>query len=235
MALTNKTPEREVNELFSRVAPNYDKMNNVVSLGVQKKWRRVFLSHLPLTKNSLCLDLCCGTGDSTIDLARKGRYVFGLDFNQDMLKIATKKITKANLNQQIRLIKGDAMKLPFKDASFDFVTICFGLRNVPDAEKTIFEARRVLKPGGIFAILEMSQPVNPVIKLGWAAYFKVFPYFAKLTKSSVEDYQYLARTSKEFLTAEQLKKLLEKNGFSQVAVSKLTFGAGAIHLAKKSG
>lgn len=125
------------------------------------------------------------------------------------------------------------MNLPFAANSFDCVTICFGLRNVPDASKTIQESYRVLKPGGQFAILEMSQPTNPVIKLGWQGYFKVFPYLAKLTHSNVKDYQYLSRTSKEFLSAEQLKKLLEQNNFTQVAVTKLTFGAGAIHLARK--
>lgn len=233
MALTNKVPEKDVNDMFTRVAPNYDKMNNVVSLGLQNKWRRIFLSKLSLNNHSICLDLCCGTGDSTIDLAHKAKHVDGLDFNKKMLDLAYRKIKKVHLNKKIRLIKGDAMNIPFYDNSFDLVTICFGLRNVPNAEKTICESFRVLKPGGQFAILEMSQPVNPIIKLGWKTYFKIFPYFAKLTNSSVHDYKYLAKTSKEFLTTEQLKKLLKKNGFSQVAVSTLTFGAGAIHIARK--
>lgn len=231
--LTNKVAEQDVNDLFTRVAPKYDLMNNVISLGVQKYWRQLFLKKLRLNKQDQCLDLCCGTADSTITLAKRVKLVTGLDFNQKMLTLAQAKISKKHLQAKIKLVRGDAMALPFAADSFDCVTICFGLRNVPDAGKTIAEAYRVLKPGGQFAILEMSQPTNKVIKLGWQAYFKLFPYLAKLSHSQVKDYQYLSQTSQEFLTAIQLKKLLEQNKFTQVAVTKLTGGAGAIHVGIK--
>ena len=231
--LTNKVPEKDVNDLFTRVAPNYDLMNNMVSLGIQNIWRKQFLTRLNLKSTDQCLDLCCGTGDSTIALAKKVKLVTGLDFNQAMLKLAHEKIVKKHLQPKVKLVNGDAMNLPFAARSFDCVTICFGLRNVPDAEKTIKEAYRVLKPGGQFAILEMSQPNNQIIKLGWSAYFEIFPYWAKLVKSNVRDYQYLSKTSKEFLSAQQLKQLLVKNGFSHVAVKKLTGGAAAIHIGIK--
>ncbi len=230
MALTNKTPERDVHDLFSRVAPNYDKMNNFVSLGIQNIWRRTFLKKLNLNKKDECLDLCCGTADSTIALAKRAHFAVGLDFNEQMLALAKDKIKKLHMQNKIRLLKADAMNLPFADRSFDCVTICFGLRNVPDAGKTIAEAYRVLKPGGCFAVLEMSQPTNPVIKVGWKGYFKIFPYIAKLTKSNVDDYKYLSRTSKAFLSATGLKELLEQKGFEDVSVTKLTWGAGAIHI-----
>lgn len=233
MSLTNKVPEKDVNDLFTRVAPNYDVMNNVVSLGVQNIWRYKLYRQLNVKRTDHCLDLCCGTGDSTISLAERADYVVGLDFNKKMLAIAHQKIRKKHLQARIRLVNRDAMQLPFAPNSFDLVTICFGLRNVPDAEKTIKEVFRVLKPHGKFAILEMSQPTKPLIKIGWHAYFKVFPYFAKLTKSKIQDYQYLSKTSKEFLTAQQLKSLLVQNGFQNVKITKLTFGAGAIHLATK--
>lgn len=231
--LTNKVPEKDVNDLFTRVAPHYDVMNNMVSLGIQNIWRKQFLNKLKLKNTAQCLDLCCGTGDSTISLAKRSKLVTGLDFNKSMLKLAHKKIVKKHLQPQIKLIEGDAMDLPFAPGSFDCVTICFGLRNVPDAKKTIKEAYRVLKPGGQFAILEMSQPSNKIIKLGWKAYFKVFPFWAKLAKSNVADYQYLSKTSKEFLTAVQLRDLLIKNGFTNVMVKKLTGGTAAIHIGIK--
>lgn len=233
MALTNKTSEQDVHDLFTRVAPNYDKMNNFVSLGIQNKWRHIFINKLALKKTDECLDLCCGTGDSTIALAKNAKSALGLDFNQAMMALAEPKITAANLQDKVKLVQGDAMALPFADNSFDCVTICFGLRNVPDAGKTAAEAYRVLKPGGKFAVLEMSQPTNPLIKLGWRVYFKIFPYFAKLTHSKVADYQYLSKTSKAFLSAAKLKKLLEQKGFEKVSVTKLTFGAGAIHIGYK--
>lgn len=233
MSLTNKFPEKDVNELFSRVAPNYDRMNNVVSFGIQKLWRKKFLANLNLNSNSTCLDLCCGTADSSIQLAQVAKKVVGLDFNQEMLKLAEEKVKAADLADKVKLVQADAMNLPFASESFDLVTICFGLRNVPSAEKTIRESLRVLKPGGQFAIMEMSQPTNPIAKMGWKAYFKIFPQFARLTHSNVADYQYLSKTSREFLSAEQLKKLLEQNGFTQVAVKKLSLGTAAIHLAIK--
>ncbi|KRM38451.1 ubiquinone menaquinone biosynthesis methyltransferase ubie [Lactobacillus hamsteri DSM 5661 = JCM 6256] len=179
------------------------------------------------------MDLCCGTGESTIALAKKAKYVIGLDFNQEMMDYAEPKIKKYHLENKMNLVKGDAMNLPFEDSSFDCVTICFGLRNVPDAGKTIAEAYRVLKKNEKFAILEMSQPTNPIVKFGWKIYFKIFPYFAKLTKNKVSDYQYLSKTSKAFLSAKQVKALLEQKGFKKVSVTKLTWGAGAIHICFK--
>lgn len=233
MVLTNQHSEQEVHDLFSRVASKYDLMNNVISLGIQKRWRRTFIKALNLQKNDLCLDLCCGTGDNVIAMAKYTKQVTGLDFNEQMLHLAREKILRAQLIGKIRLVKGDAMDLPFAPNSFDQVTICFGLRNVPDAGKTIAEAYRVLKPGGQFAILEMSQPTAPIIKLGWQIYFGFFPFLAKLTHNQVKDYQYLAQTSKSFLSATALKKLLEQKGFKDVKIIRLTWGAGAIHLAYK--
>lgn len=233
MTLTNKTSEQDVHDLFTRVASKYDVMNNFVSLGIQNKWRKNFAKKLNLNPADKCLDLCCGTGESTITLAKRAKYVIGLDFNQEMMDYAEHKIKKYHLENKINLVKGDAMNLPFKDSSFDCVTICFGLRNVPDAGKTISESYRVLKKNGKFAILEMSQPTNPIIKFGWEIYFKIFPYFAKLTKNKVSDYQYLSRTSKAFLSAKQVKALLEQKGFKNVSVTKLTWGAGAIHICFK--
>lgn len=233
MVLTNQTPEKDVEQMFTRVAPKYDLMNNLVSLGVQKKWRRIFLEELNLKKTDKCVDLCCGTADTTIALAKVSDKVVGIDFNETMLKLAAEKINAQDVANKVKLLKADAMNLPIRSNSCDIVTICFGLRNVPDAGRTIREAYRVLKPGGKFAILEMSQPTNCVIKLAWNAYFKLFPYLAKLTNAQVSDYQYLSRTTKAFLSAAQLKSLLEQKGFKDVFVTRLTFGSGAIHLAIK--
>lgn len=231
--ITNHHSEQEVHDLFSRVASQYDMMNNIISLGIQKSWRRKFFKDLKVQKNTRALDLCCGTGDLTLSLAKRTNFVVGLDFNQDMLNLAQKKIDQRHLHNRIKLVQGDAMQLPFKSGVFNYVTIGFGLRNVPDAGKTIAEAYRVLKPGGKFAILEMSQPRSMLIKLGWKFYFKIFPYFAHLSKSRVKDYQYLASTSEAFLSSVTLKRLLLSKGFRTVKVKSLTFGAGAIHIAQK--
>lgn len=231
--ITNHYSEQEVHALFSRVAHEYDLMNNIISLGIQNSWRRKFFMALAVQKNTRALDLCCGTGDLTISLARRTNFVVGLDFNQKMLNMAQSKIDRQKLRRRIKLINGDAMKPPFKNNVFNYVTIGFGLRNVPDAGQTIAEAYRVLKPGGKFAILEMSQPRNSVVRLGWRAYFKIFPHFARLSKNRVADYRYLAQTSEAFLSPAALKNLLLAHGFKTVKVRSLTLGAGAIHIAQK--
>lgn len=236
MSLTNKVPEKDVHDLFTRVAPHYDQMNNLISLGTQKGWRKKFLKELKVVPGEFVLDLCCGTGDITIALAKQvgpSGNVIGLDFNQEMLDLAEQKIRQQDLQKEIQLKQGDAMELPYPDQSFDIVTIGFGLRNVPDANQVLKEIYRVLKPTGKVGVLETSQPTNPLIKLGWKSYFKLFPSFAKLLGANVSDYQYLSHTTAKFVSAEHLKAMLIKNGFKNVHVDKLNLGAGAIHIGIK--
>lgn len=224
--------EDEVNQLFTRVAPHYDKLNNVISLGTQKLWRKKLLAGLEFKPGVKAIDICCGTGDLAIAMAKRlpqGR-VTGVDFNAAMLKIAERK-TKAIPN--LILINGDAMNLPLDDESFDIVTIGFGLRNVPDADKALAEIYRVLKPGGQLGVLEMSQPTNSLVKLGWKAYFKVFPYLAKVAGGYIKDYQYLQKTSQQFVSAKQLAKMMENAGFKSVNYTPLNFGAAALHFGIK--
>ena len=236
MSLTNKVPEKDVHDLFTRVALHYDQMNNLISLGTQKVWRKKFLKELKVAPGEFALDLCCGTGDITIALAKQvgpSGNVIGLDFNQEMLDLAEQKIRQQDLQKEIQLKQGDAMELPYPDQSFDIVTIGFGLRNVPDANQVLKEIYRVLKPTGKVGVLETSQPTNPLVKLGWKSYFKLFPSFAKLLGANVSDYQYLSHTTAKFVSAEHLKAMLIKNGFKNVHVDKLNLGAGAIHIGIK--
>ena len=151
MTLTNKVPEKDVHDLFSRVAPNYDKMNDLISLGTQRLWRKKLFKKLQVKPGDFCLDLCCGTGDLTIALAKQvgpSGNVVGLDFNEDMLRLAYDKVLTAGAEKEIQLRQADAMNLPYEDSSFDIVTIGFGLRYVPDAYQVLREVYRVLKPGG---------------------------------------------------------------------------------------
>lgn len=224
--------ETEVNQMFTRVAPHYDKLNNVISLGTQKLWRKRLLDGLEFKPGAKALDICCGTGDLTLALASRlpqGR-VTGVDFNSAMLKIAEK---KAKGIPNLILINGDAMNLPLDDNSFDIVTIGFGLRNVPDANQALAEIYRVLKPGGQLGILEMSQPTNSLVKVGWKAYFNVFPYLAKLAGGHVKDYQYLKKTSQQFVSADELARMMADAGFKAVNYSPLNFGAAVIHFGVK--
>lgn len=236
MTLTNQVPEKEVHDLFTRVSSNYDKINNVVSLGTQTHWRHVLFNKLNIKKGAFCLDLCTGTGDLAIGLAKSvgpSGNVIGLDFNKSMLDICKQKVRLAGFEKEVQIKQADAMHLPYKTNSFDYVTIGFGLRNVPDAGQVIKEAYRVLKPAGKFAILETSQPTNRIVKIGWKVYLSIFPRIVKIFNADMQDYQYLSKTTTEFLTADNLKKLMEKHNFRDVSVTKLYMGAAVIHIGQK--
>ncbi|GAA3021329.1 demethylmenaquinone methyltransferase [Tetragenococcus solitarius] len=237
MARTNKTSEAKVQALFDRISETYDTTNSAISLGMHKRWRKKTMEKLPLTTGQKALDLCCGTGDWTIDLAKvvgsAGKAV-GLDFSKNMLEIAKKKVEQAGVRQQTTLLQGDAMSLPFADNSFDLVTIGFGLRNVPDASHVLKEMKRVVKPEGMVACLETSQPENKIIYPFWSLYFKLVPSIAKLKHNNRKDYVYLQQTTQKFVNAKELKQMFESVGLVNVSYTTFMFGACALHMGYKS-
>ncbi|GAF35843.1 demethylmenaquinone methyltransferase [Lentilactobacillus farraginis] len=235
MTQTNKTPESKVESLFNKIAPNYDKMNSLISLGNHQRWRKIAMQRLEVQPGNFAIDLCCGTGDWTISLAKAvgpAGQVVGLDFSKEMLKIADEKIKAAGVADRVTLVEGDAMHLPFDDNKFDVATIGFGLRNVPDADQVLREMVRVVRTNGKIACLETSQPTNPAIKLGWSAYFKTVPVMAKLAVDKYREYHYLQRTTKQFVSAEKLAQMFEDAGMHNVTYRTFTFGAAALHLGR---
>lgn len=235
MSITNHHPEAEVDALFTRVAPHYDQLNDVISLGIQREWRRRFYQHLPAVTGGNCLDLCCGTCDLTIALAKRvgpRGQVTGLDFNRAMLDRGAAKVHRAGKSREVRLVVGDAMKPPFAPASFDLITIGFGLRNVPDADQVLRAARRLLKPGGTFACLEMSQPTNRLVRLGRRGYFALFPLLARLAGGGLQDYRYLRETANQFMPAAELSRRMRAAGMVDVRSWSLTMGTAAVHVGK---
>ncbi len=236
MSLTNKTPEKEVADLFDRISANYDSMNNLITLGMHKHWRKKTMQVLNVAPGSIVLDLCCGTGDWSIALARavgSAGHVFALDFSAQMLQYAKQKASAAGLNDRVSFIQGDAMDLPFDDGMFNYVTIGFGLRNVPDAKRTLQEMQRVCVKEGVVACLETSQPQDQVVYKLWKMYFKLVPLMAKMVTSSYADYDYLQKTSKKFLTARQLLYLFNEIGLQPSSYRMFLFGAAALHLGFK--
>ncbi|GAD16143.1 demethylmenaquinone methyltransferase [Lentilactobacillus otakiensis] len=236
MSLTNKTPETKVESLFDQIADNYDGMNSLISLGNHKHWRKLVMKQLNVQPGSFAIDVCCGTGDWTIALARAvgpSGQVIGLDFSEEMLKIAEKKVAAAGLRDRVTLVKGDAMHLPYDDNQFDLATIGFGLRNVPDADQVLHEMTRVIHDQGRVACLETSKPTNPIIKLGWRAYFNLVPIMAKLTVNKYQEYSYLQRTTAEFVSAAKLVEMFQNAGLTDVSYRQFTFGAAAFHLGTK--
>lgn len=234
MGLTNKVPEKDVQTTFDHIAGNYDKLNSIMSLGTHQKWRQQATRKLKVNPDKV-LDLCCGTADWTITLAKRYPHaeIIGMDFSQEMLKIAQQKVSDAKV-QNIILESGDAMNLRYPDNSFDAVTIGFGLRNVPDANQVLAEIYRVLKPGGQMICLEAFKVETPIVKIGWRLYFnRLMPIMGKIFAKSKPEYQYLDDSVNKFVSIKHLAEMMQENGFHDIEVDNLMMKAAAIHSALK--
>ncbi|HEC2173840.1 TPA: demethylmenaquinone methyltransferase [Staphylococcus delphini] len=230
----NKANKAQVHEVFQNISGKYDRLNNIISFEQHKVWRKKVMKEMNVQAGTIALDVCCGTADWTIALSQavgpEGE-VTGLDFSENMLKVGEEKTAHMD---NIRLVQGDAMALPFDDNAFDYVTIGFGLRNIPDYSKALSEMYRVLKPGGMAVCLETSQPTMPVFKQGYRLYFKfVMPIFGKIFAKSKQEYEWLQQSAFDFPDCETLKKMFEDVNFENVKVRSFTGGVAAMHLAYK--
>ncbi|PGT87463.1 demethylmenaquinone methyltransferase [Bacillus sp. AFS040349] len=232
----NQSKEERVHGVFEKIYQNYDQMNSVISFQRHKAWRKETMKRMNVKPGQKALDVCCGTADWSIALSEavgpKGS-VTGLDFSQNMLKIGQQKIKDLDL-QNVNLIHGNAMKLPFEDNSFDFVTIGFGLRNVPDYMQVLEEMNRVLKPGGKAVCLETSQPTLPIFKHFFTIYFRyIMPMFGKIFAKSYKEYSWLQESARDFPGMVELAKMFQTAGFKQVEVKAFTGGVAAMHIGVK--
>jgi demethylmenaquinone methyltransferase / 2-methoxy-6-polyprenyl-1,4-benzoquinol methylase len=234
--MTTKTKEQFVHEVFESIAPKYDLMNDILSFRRHKAWRKITMRKMNIDQGQTALDLCCGTCDWTISLAeasKTGRVV-GLDFSKNMLEIGQRKVESANLEQQIELIQGNAMSLPFEDNSFDYVTIGFGLRNVPDLHQVLREMRRVVKPGGMVVCLELSKPTWQPFKGIYYFYFRhILPLLGKLIAKRYEQYRWLPESLASFPDHKQLAEIYREIGLEQVEVDTFFAGIAALHTGTK--
>lgn len=225
-----------VHSVFEKIYNRYDVMNSIISFQRHKAWRKDVMKRMKVRNGARALDVCCGTGDWTIALANaagKNGEVVGLDFSQNMLSVGKEKVKELKLSN-ISFIHGDAMNLPFDDNSFDYVTIGFGLRNVPDYMQVLREMTRVVRPGGKVVCLETSQPTIPVFKQLYYFYFKhVMPLFGKLFAKSYEEYAWLHESAKDFPDRHTLKKMFEEAGLTNVQVKSYTGGVAAMHMGIK--
>ncbi|MEJ7540746.1 demethylmenaquinone methyltransferase [Staphylococcus intermedius] len=230
----NKANKAQVHEVFQNISGKYDRLNNIISFEQHKVWRKKVMKEMDVQPGKIALDVCCGTADWTIALSQSvgpEGEVTGLDFSENMLKVGEEKTAHMD---NIRLVQGDAMALPFDDNSFDYVTIGFGLRNIPDYTQALSEMYRVLKPGGMAVCLETSQPTMPVFKQGYRLYFKfVMPIFGKIFAKSKQEYEWLQQSAFDFPDRETLKQMFESVNFENVKVRSFTGGVAAMHLAYK--
>ncbi|WP_080845448.1 demethylmenaquinone methyltransferase [Cytobacillus gottheilii] len=231
-----QSKEERVHKVFEKIYGNYDKMNSVISFQQHVRWRKDVMKRMNVPKGAKALDVCCGTADWTISLAdavgEQGQVV-GLDFSKNMLKIGEQKVKELQLNQ-VKLVHGNAMELPFPDHSFDFVTIGFGLRNVPDYLQVLKEMHRVVKPGGKVVCLETSQPTMPGYKQLFYLYFRhIMPFFGKLFAKSFDEYAWLHESAKDFPGMKELAQLFKEAGLTNVTYKPYSGGAAAVHFGMK--
>ncbi len=219
-----------IKEMFEGVAPRYDFLNRVLSLGIDRGWRRRVVESLELRPEHRVLDLCCGTGDLALEIAR-GSSCTACDFTWNMLIRARAK-SKA-FRRPMAIVGADALELPFREDVFDRATIAFGIRNLESMSAGLAEIRRVLKPGGRIAILEFSQPNRGWLKLPYRIYLDwILPAVGGLL-SRKEAYRYLSESIQGFPEPEVLVGLLEEAGFREPRYSRLSGGIVALHLATK--
>lgn len=229
-----KSKEQHVHEVFEKISDNYDSMNSVISFQQHKAWRKDTMKAMQVKSGNKALDVCCGTADWTIALAEATGptgEVRGLDFSQNMLNVGLEKVKHIS---QVELIQGNAMELPFEDNSFDYVTIGFGLRNVPDYTQVLSEMNRVAKPGGMVVCLETSQPDSKLFNGLFRFYFRyIMPIFGKLFAKSYKEYSWLQESAKDFPNRAELTKLFEKVGLVNVTSKPYSGGAAARHIGYK--
>lgn len=226
--------EQKVHKVFEKVSVDYDKMNSIISFNQHKKWRDDIMARMGVQEGAHVLDVCCGTADWTIALADATGttgHVTGLDFSEGMLEVGRSKTMKY---PNIKLIQGNAMALPFPDNSFDYVTIGFGLRNVPDYLTVLKEMNRVLKPGGMITCLETSQTELPIYRQLFRFYFKfVMPVLGKVFAKSYKEYSWLQESADDFPGMKQLAQLFTEAGFTTVSYKSYSGGAAAGHVGHK--
>lgn len=231
-----QSKEERVHHVFEKISDKYDTMNSVISFQQHLRWRKDTMKRMNVKAGAKALDVCCGTADWSIAMAEavgENGEVFGLDFSKNMLKIGEQKVKERN-HKNITLIHGNAMELPFPDHTFDYVTIGFGLRNVPDYMQVLKEMRRVVKPGGIVVCLETSQPTMIGYKQAFYFYFRyIMPFFGKMFAKSFNEYAWLHESARDFPGMKQLAEMFRQAGLSEVSYRPYSGGAAAVHIGKK--
>lgn len=218
-----------IRRMFAGVAPRYDLLNHVLSLGIDRRWRCEVVSSLSLESGDRVLDVCCGTGDLALEIAPRARCA-ACDFTWEMLTRAQEKSTRAGA--PIRLAAADALRLPFPSGAFDAATVGFGVRNLEDLGAGLRELRRVLRPGGVLAILEFSQPTHPLLRGLYRFYLHgLLPVVGRVLSKRQGAYRYLADSIAGFPDPETLCRFLVDAGFRDASYRQLTGGIVAIHKA----
>ncbi len=233
----SKDKSNLVKKIFENVSGRYDLMNDFMSLGIHRVWKKSMLDWLAPRRGQSLIDVAGGTGDiafNFIKRAKTGANATILDLTESMMIEGKKKTIDLPEESQINWVCGDAMRMPFSDSTFDVYTISFGIRNVTNISKTLSEAYRVLKPGGRLMILEFSSVNNDLISWIYDKYsFNIIPKLGEFVSNDRESYQYLVESIRKFPNQEKFSEMIINEGFRKVKYRDLTFGIAALHSAWK--
>ena len=225
-----------IRKLFDNIAPDYDKLNHILSMNIDKGWRRKAVKELLDTQEPLnILDVACGTGDFTIEIAQKapaGSKVTGIDLSEGMMKIGREKIKAAGVDAQ--MVHGDCEELPYADNTFHRISVGFGVRNFEHLEIGLQQMHRVITPGGKLVVLELSVPSNPVIRWCYKLYFlKILPTIGGWISGDRGAYEYLPASVLRFPAPDKFVGMLYQAGFSKVEHRSLTLGICRMYIGIK--
>lgn len=227
--------KEQVEKMFNNIAPRYDLLNTLLSAGIHKRWRKKAVRLLEKIKPQCILDLATGTGDFAIEAAvlNPGKII-AVDISEGMMEIGRQKVVKKNLGHKIFFQKGDSENLPFPENSFDAVTVGFGVRNFENVQKGLDNMYRVLRPGGMAVILEFSKVNLFPLKQLYNFYFRlIVPLAGKIFTSAPSAYTYLPRSVSAFPDGKEFEQMLQKTGFRQTSMIRLSFGIASIYTGLK--
>lgn len=234
------TNKEQIALMFNDIAPTYDKLNHILSLNVDKSWRRKAVKRMKKSladvQNPMILDVACGTADSTIQIAKsiENAVVSGLDISEKMLEIGEEKVKKLGLTDRIKFYNSCAENIDFQDDTFDAVFVAFGVRNFSDRIKGLGEILRVLKPIGSLFVLELSEPQNVIVRWFYNLYFKnILPFIGKKISGNGAAYRYLQQTVENFPMPKEFMKILQNIGYQDVKHKAYSCGLCRLYQAKK--
>ena len=228
--------KQQITKMFDNISKEYDGLNRVISFGIDLKWRKKVVTLVSSKQPYNILDIATGTGDLAISLTKtSAKEIIGLDISDGMLEVGRKKIASKRLDGIVEMVVGDSEDLPFDDNTFDAITVAFGVRNFMNLEKGLAEILRVLKPNGIFVILETSVPTRTPYKQGYKLYSTyILPTIGKIFSKDKSAYKYLSESASKFPYGEAMNTILRQVGFTNVTDRPQTFGVATIYTASKA-
>ena len=227
--------KKHIGTLFDGIAQTYDTLNHVLSLNIDKSWRRKAVRKLSPVSN--LLDVAVGTADLSIEIIRqkKAEHIQGIDLSRELMRLGEEKVNEAGFSEYIHFEYGSALDMPYADNTFDALTCAYGLRNFSNTDKGLAEFFRVMQPGAQLVILEFSYPENRIIRFFYDLFFThILPFIGRIVSHDKSAYTYLNRSVKEFMWGEEMVRHLKDAGFQDIHFQTLTFGITTIYTATKN-